>query len=136
MARLRLGSARNAERSGGLRRPAVLIATRSVQSPTASVMLDSAGSLTSFGEHPVIDEDCNGEPISEVRQTRDHEPMSKLSRKMRDMHDAEADSCDPAYNRVLIEAACELERLEACLQFLSSNADSERDRNYARAAVA
>jgi len=35
-----------------------------------------------------------------------------LAQKLRDMHDMAADACDPEYNKVLIQAALELVRLE------------------------
>jgi len=41
--------------------------------------------------------------------------MTDIVQKMRDMHRLAADSCDPAYNRVLLEAAYEIERLRATI---------------------
>jgi hypothetical protein len=41
--------------------------------------------------------------------------MSDIVKRARDMHALAVDSCDPAYNRILLEMAAELERLEAIL---------------------
>lgn len=42
--------------------------------------------------------------------------MNEIVERARDMHASAADSCDPAYNRILLEMAAEIERLTAALQ--------------------
>lgn len=39
-----------------------------------------------------------------------------LAKKLRDMHALAGDSCDPEYNKALLEAAAEIERLEAVVR--------------------
>lgn len=52
-----------------------------------------------------------------------------LAQKLRDMHALAADSCDPAYNRMLLEAADEIARLTARAEA------AERERDEARAEI-
>jgi hypothetical protein len=44
------------------------------------------------------------------------EEMSDIVERLRDMHASAADSCDPEYNRALLQAAAEIERLRAALR--------------------
>lgn len=61
-----------------------------------------------------------------------------LAQKLRDMHALAADSCDPEYNRALLDAADEIERLgdriQQAMNWLRQNAGAEREPK-ARAAL-
>ncbi len=53
-------------------------------------------------------------------------PMSGLvlAKKIRDMHALAADSCDPEYSMVMLEAAAEIERLKAEIKGLQVALDA------------
>ena len=43
-----------------------------------------------------------------------------LAEKLRDMHALAADSCDPEFNRALLEAAAEIERLRGMISWMET----------------
>jgi hypothetical protein len=47
--------------------------------------------------------------------------MSDIAKKLRDMHALAAGSCDPEFNRALLEAAGEIERLRNAIYEVTTN---------------
>lgn len=62
--------------------------------------------------------------------------MIDIVEQARDMHASAADSCDPAYNRILLEMAAEIERLRREAERLqASNAEFREVNRELRAEI-